>query len=407
MNMNNRTDNKELQKGLMNALDNAKKDRARMEQKEMERIWRDIQVPTSLYDALARLTKDELTNIRKKLEIRNASSLKKEELIKLLQQITPTMFEKICLTIDAERYHIIEKIAHEGGSARADHLPLTMLKNLGSHGLVFTGSHHGEKVAVIPDELIDAFQSINHKNVKATSERNTEWIKLTHGLLYYYGVLSTSTLIKLVKKYSAYELEDSFAFLNVIHDATNCYGEMNADWNGFSHAGVFDPKHVLNEQKNRQDIPYYPFSKSELIAAGVPGYTEQSKSSRQFAKFLTQHYDVTREEAEMHVSKCEHGIKLEETTQDILQLLQQQFEMKNFDDVKLFMDHLMNLSNNTRQWILKGYTPEELFQMEKGNSQPSSHHTDNVIDFTTRKKVGRNDPCPCGSGKKYKKCCGR
>jgi len=24
----------------------------------------------------------------------------------------------------------------------------------------------------------------------------------------------------------------------------------------------------------------------------------------------------------------------------------------------------------------------------------------------TGEKVGRNDPCPCGSGKKYKKCCG-
>ena len=22
-------------------------------------------------------------------------------------------------------------------------------------------------------------------------------------------------------------------------------------------------------------------------------------------------------------------------------------------------------------------------------------------------KIGRNDPCPCGSGKKYKNCCGR
>ncbi|HNJ77368.1 MAG TPA: SEC-C metal-binding domain-containing protein [Azospira sp.] len=22
-------------------------------------------------------------------------------------------------------------------------------------------------------------------------------------------------------------------------------------------------------------------------------------------------------------------------------------------------------------------------------------------------KVGRNDPCPCGSGKKYKQCCGK
>jgi len=27
--------------------------------------------------------------------------------------------------------------------------------------------------------------------------------------------------------------------------------------------------------------------------------------------------------------------------------------------------------------------------------------------FGKRRKIGRNDPCPCGSGKKYKKCCGR
>lgn len=25
----------------------------------------------------------------------------------------------------------------------------------------------------------------------------------------------------------------------------------------------------------------------------------------------------------------------------------------------------------------------------------------------TGKKIGRNAPCPCGSGKKYKKCCGK
>ena len=32
------------------------------------------------------------------------------------------------------------------------------------------------------------------------------------------------------------------------------------------------------------------------------------------------------------------------------------------------------------------------------------------IDRTVRReepKVGRNDPCPCGSGKKYKNCCGK
>jgi SEC-C motif-containing protein len=26
---------------------------------------------------------------------------------------------------------------------------------------------------------------------------------------------------------------------------------------------------------------------------------------------------------------------------------------------------------------------------------------------STAPKVGRNDPCPCGSGKKYKQCCGK
>lgn len=27
--------------------------------------------------------------------------------------------------------------------------------------------------------------------------------------------------------------------------------------------------------------------------------------------------------------------------------------------------------------------------------------------FISEKKVNRNEPCPCGSGKKYKKCCGK
>jgi uncharacterized protein YecA (UPF0149 family) len=43
-------------------------------------------------------------------------------------------------------------------------------------------------------------------------------------------------------------------------------------------------------------------------------------------------------------------------------------------------------------------------------SQPKNQLTEEARvkprDATGR-KIGRNDPCPCGSGKKYKKCCGR
>ena len=38
------------------------------------------------------------------------------------------------------------------------------------------------------------------------------------------------------------------------------------------------------------------------------------------------------------------------------------------------------------------------------NTQPVQE--DPRVVTIPRKKVGRNDPCPCGSGKKYKKCCG-
>ena len=30
----------------------------------------------------------------------------------------------------------------------------------------------------------------------------------------------------------------------------------------------------------------------------------------------------------------------------------------------------------------------------------------NLARRPTRKKVGRNEPCPCGSGRKYRRCCG-
>ena len=43
------------------------------------------------------------------------------------------------------------------------------------------------------------------------------------------------------------------------------------------------------------------------------------------------------------------------------------------------------------------------------NASPmaSRRQGDNVQVVRTAPKVGRNDPCPCGSGKKYKQCCGR
>jgi len=49
----------------------------------------------------------------------------------------------------------------------------------------------------------------------------------------------------------------------------------------------------------------------------------------------------------------------------------------------------------------KGMTPEEIEAEEKLIKESKK-----VEQLAAKSKPGRNDPCPCGSGKKYKKCCG-
>ncbi|MCK9265301.1 SEC-C domain-containing protein [bacterium] len=40
-------------------------------------------------------------------------------------------------------------------------------------------------------------------------------------------------------------------------------------------------------------------------------------------------------------------------------------------------------------------------------AQPELQTVENTTYVRTQDKVGRNQPCPCGSGKKYKRCCGK
>ena len=80
-----------------------------------------------------------------------------------------------------------------------------------------------------------------------------------------------------------------------------------------------------------------------------------------------------------------------------------------FDNRMKLFKIINDMWNNTRMIVNRGYTPNELLKYEK--LQPLVKNTegmDNVISFeSAKKKVYPNSPCPCGSGKKYKFCCGR
>ena len=59
--------------------------------------------------------------------------------------------------------------------------------------------------------------------------------------------------------------------------------------------------------------------------------------------------------------------------------------------------------------LLSKTQKEEFTTSHTGNEnsgQPGPKQPEKIQPVRAEQKVGRNDPCPCGSGKKYKNCHG-
>jgi hypothetical protein len=407
INLNDNNIDKETFKKIVGALQGMKDMAQKTQQKQELKIWSDITFPITLKDALTRLSKDELSAIRNRLDIKKASHLNKGDLIELFNQRIPALLEKIFINMDQERYSIIKKIIRNGGFIEEPKLAAHQIEYFRSNGILFTGTNAGKKILVIPEEIVKSGSILEHdKKFMSTCQRNTEWIKLSHGILYYYGSLTIQELLDLLKKYTNDPVNVS-DYLSVMRDASSYYQQIRMDRIGFSNIEVFDPEKVKREHLIRKDLEFFPFSKDQLLRAGEPEYIERNDRYLQFVHFLTQNYEISRQEADGIVEECAHATKIGEAPNRILQFLQSRLEFKSIDSVKACMDKVISLMNHSRQWFLKGYTPEELIPHEQKSLRPLPDRKNNIVDFATRKKIGRNDLCPCGSNKKCKNCCGK
>jgi preprotein translocase subunit SecA len=88
-----------------------------------------------------------------------------------------------------------------------------------------------------------------------------------------------------------------------------------------------------------------------------------------------------------------------------------EYQKEGFALFEELMDRIREetLTTLSRVQILK-QRPAEALPKKKKRAMQFSHGDDGDKPATVKregKKIGRNAPCPCGSGKKYKKCCGR
>jgi len=85
-------------------------------------------------------------------------------------------------------------------------------------------------------------------------------------------------------------------------------------------------------------------------------------------------------------------------------------DLENVDDdteIKLDINYeslYYNMHEAKADWLFKIPAWKKVLSQEKLTEIAREYREANIAHSN---KVGRNDPCPCGSGKKYKNCCGR
>jgi len=86
----------------------------------------------------------------------------------------------------------------------------------------------------------------------------------------------------------------------------------------------------------------------------------------------------------------------------VLEDLTEDSEIKaEFDFEKL----LWNMHDAKAEWLYGMDEWNNIFDEEKRKQIKKDYNRSKIV--INENKIGRNDPCPCGSGKKYKKCCGK
>lgn len=178
---------------------------------------------------------------------------------------------------------------------------------------------------------------------------------------------------------------------------------------------VENDKKLWKEIMKRKDIPYKDFDYGEIMDAGMlPHPLFESDYTDAMYDLLENgeegdDYDYI-EQTLTDIWYCiQEGDSPSDGLQALLNGLPLEYRELTNDIVKTYTD----FQNSLPRWDLKGHSPAEVYAMNSSSGSNDLRPTGNIVSMNgtpyvnANPKVGRNDPCPCGSGKKYKNCCGR
>lgn len=382
---------------------------AKQMEKRKKILWR-YQVPEkrTLLAALSTLTKAELDDIRYNLCVQGISTLKKQEMAEALVPEIVAFSHKWMVTIGIEQYNILTHLSRKKGLSTVLDMKDVRMDYMRSIGILFSGIHDDAQAWYLPDELLEVYASLDNAKLKKEIAANDEIIHLATGLLYYYGYLPYDQLHVRVNQLIKGKKIDFVDFMGVMVNAGCWQGNIINTEVGMYYYTVMDPEALFDEQIARQDIDYCQFTYDEVYKAGELEYCEETEAYLALIKFFEETLALSPDEAKNIAGEICIMMLNDEELNEVIGYVQTVVKLSSLEQVQHVGAILAELNNTTHKWVLKGNCPQDLSGVKRNflEKYQSQKTKDNVVKFVPRtSSIGRNDPCPCGSGKKYKKCC--
>lgn len=261
-------------------------------------------------------------------------------------------------------------------------------------GIICVFLYRSTKYAIMPDEVKEVFNAYMQSPEGVFKENENIIIKYANAALNLYGAISADEFINILCKYRDIDLSknkilgvllDRFNFKteNGLHVLYNDSLKENEVFLSLLIKGILDKK------------PLYIPLEAKFLKYNREDYFEERRGVREFKQNMKMSCDsMERYIIDSITEEVYDFYRGKEHTPPVGVL--DEYGIDFFDDDSEYMFNVMCelMEADTRKWINRGFTDREIEGKENKDGVKS-------------KKIGRNDPCPCGSGKKYKKCCGR
>lgn len=363
-----------------------------------------VETPKNLSDVLECYKKDELISIAKAHGFTRYQRFKKKELAEWLQNhlLETRYMQEVLFKISKEEVALFEKAIEENGICLSEEL-LGESLFLTSYGAFLKEFDF----YMVPDDVKEVYKRIVTPEFKAKMENEWDFMTWCDSVIYLYGVISVEKFTEIYNSYEEQKLtiRDMENGICKLMETEDCYALVD---------GYFMDEQLQEQNmyqyvlKNQENMPHYmPKDKEEFLSYGEGDCQPPDEETEFFVKYLQEAGHMSYEHAMILFYQVQDEIRMNADDMELMELLADAGLKLNAQKArKKAAEMLKRFASALRKWDYCGHTLMEVQRLQE-DMEPAKETSSKIVQFPSGKKVYPNELCPCGSGKKYKHCCGK